>query len=509
MTNKDTVTQMIHSFVRQRRAQQLDQTRMPFLESLMREKHRWQTSFHMPGHKGAMSPHPLLLDFLGGDPHPADLVEINGIIDYLHSPKGALLEAQQLAAEAYGSDTTFFLINGSTVGNEGSIMSVSSAGQKVVMNRASHRSVYGGVVLSGAMPVYLRPQVHPQIGYPLAVTAESVQHLLETHENVAAVHITSPNYYGVISDTATIAEVAHRYGAALLVDEAHGSHLGFHEALPASATYLGADMVIQSTHKTQGALTQGSMLQCNESQGFVNVARVAQVLSLLQSSSPSSLLLASLDAARHQMAVHGRDLLDRTIQLAMMARQAICEVDGLWCYGDELIGQYGIHAYDPTKLIVRVADLGMTGFEAYDKLRYEHGIDGEFADMRQVIFSVTIGDTEESVGKLVNALRLLAQDKRPAFEYELVNAAPEELPHLAISPREAYFAPSRSVAIREAVGHVSAENIIPYPPGIPLIVPGEVIDEAHLDYLDYLVSKGSGIVGTEDKTLQTVRVVAE
>ncbi len=500
---------MLQRLVKQKRANVLDQSRMPFLESLMQEKHRWQTSFHMPGHKGVMSPSPLLLEYLGGDPHPADLVEINGIIDYLHSPKGALLESQQLAAEAYGADTTFFLINGSTVANEGAVMSVSSSEQKVIMNRASHRSVYGGVVLSGAMPVYLQPETHPQIGYPLAVTGESVRRLLEENSNVAAVHITSPNYYGILSDTATIAEIAHQYGAALLVDEAHGSHLGFHESLPSSATYLGADMVIQSTHKTQGALTQGSMLQCNDTQGFINVARVAQVMSLLQTSSPSSILLASLDAARHQMAMYGRDLLDRAINLAVFARQAICEIDGLWCYGDEMVGSYGIYAYDPTKLIIRVADLGMTGFEAYNKLRYEYGIDGEFADLRQVICSITIGDTQDSVGKLVNALRGLAQDKRPVVTQDLLSTAPTRLPELAISPRDAYFACSRVVPIREAVGEISAENIIPYPPGIPLIVPGEVIDAEHLDYLDYLMGKGSGVVGTEDKTLQTVRIVAK
>lgn len=498
---------MIKPSAKPKRPPTLDQTKMPFLESLMVEKHRWQTSFHMPGHKGVMSPHPMLLDFLGGDPHPADLVEINGIIDYLHSPKGALLEAQQLASEAYGADTTFFLINGSTVGNVGSLMSASSDGQSVIMNRASHRSVYGGVVLSGAMPVYLTGEYHPQIGFPLAVSAESVLHALQSTPNASAVHITSPNYYGVISDTLTISEHAHTHGAALLVDEAHGSHLGFHEALPLSATYLGADMVIQSTHKTQGALTQASMLHVNNMQGFVNVARVGQVLSLLQSSSPSSLLLASLDAARHQMATQGRELLEQTIALSQSARESICEIEGLWCYGDDLLGKHGIYAYDPTKLIIRVADLGMTGFEAYDKLRYEYGIDGEFADVRQVICSITIGDTAQSVGKLVSALRQLAQEKRPAQADVVAYHPPASLPKIAMSPRDAYYARSKAIPLAESAGQVIAENIIPYPPGIPLLVPGEVIDHERLEQMAYLTSKGSGIVGMEDKTRRMVRVV--
>lgn len=486
----------------------LDQTRMPFLESLVTERNRWQTSFHMPGHKGTMTLHPLLEDYLGGNLLPADLVEINGILDYLHSPKGTLREAQVLAAAAYGADYTFFLINGSTVGNEAAVMSVSSAEQKVIMTRASHRSVYGGVVLSGAMPVYIEPEYHPQVGFPLAVRAEVVQRLIEANDNVAAVHITSPNYYGVLSDTATIANIAHQHNAALLVDEAHGSHLNFHEKLPASATRLGADMIIQSTHKTQGALTQASMLHVNQS-NRVNLARVGQVLSLLQSSSPSSILLATLDFARMQMATQGHTLLEGIIELSQSARQQIQEIDGLWCYGDDLIGTNGIFAYDPTKLIIRVTDAGLTGFEAANKLRHEHGIDAEFSDLRQVICSVTIGDTAASVGKLVNALRMLASEKRAPLKFAEEVSPPDSLPQQHISPREAYFAQSRFVPIAEAVGEIVAENVIPYPPGIPLLVPGEMLEQRHLEYLRYIMSKGSGVVGTEDKTLKTLRIVVQ
>ncbi|GAB4317925.1 MAG: arginine decarboxylase [Phototrophicales bacterium] len=486
----------------------LDQNRMPFLESLLAERNRWQTSFHMPGHKGRLPLHPMMEDLLGGNPQPADLVEINGILDYLHSPKGALKQSQELAAAAYGADHTFFLINGSTVGNIGAVMSVSSTGQRVIMARASHRSVYSGVVLSGAMPVYIEPEYHPQVGSPLAVRAEVVQQLLNENDHVVAVHITSPNYYGVISDTARIAQITHQQGAVLLVDEAHGSHLNFHEALPESATRLGADMIIQSTHKTQGALTQGSMLHCND-HGLVNLGRVAQVLALLQSSSPSSLLLASLDAARMQMATQGHALLDHVITLAQQAREAIRMIDGLWCYGDELVGTVGVYAYDPTKLIIRTTDAGYTGYEAYDKLRYEHGIDAEFSDLRQVICSVTIGDTEESINKLIKALQAIAAEARPAKKPQAEVAPPAGLPQLVISPREAYFAKSRPVPIQDAVGEVIAENIIPYPPGIPLLVPGEVMEHQHLAYLEYIMKQGSGVVGPEDKSLRKVRVVVQ
>ncbi|MCU0482429.1 MAG: aminotransferase class I/II-fold pyridoxal phosphate-dependent enzyme [Anaerolineae bacterium] len=482
-----------------------DQTQMPYLESLLAEKEAYHTSFHMPGHKMNMKPHPMLEQYWGGNLHPADVVEINGIIDYLHSPKGALLEAQKLAAKAYGADHTFFLINGSTVGNMGAIMSASGAGQKVIMPRACHRSVYGGLVLSGAMPVYVKPDYHPQVGSSLAVSADVVRQLFAENNNIAAIHITSPNYYGILSDTATIAQIAHEHGALLLVDEAHGSHLAFHEGLPQSATRLGADMVIQSTHKTQGALTQASMLHVNN--GRANLADVAQVMGLLQSSSPNSLLLASLDAARMQMATEGHQLLSRVLELSYFARENINAIDGLWCYGDDLIGSHGIFAYDPTKLVIRVRDIGQTGFAVAETLRKTYGIDVEFADLRQIICSITIGDDDRTVGKLISALREIAKIKGTIAQSEPEVPPPAELPHIAISPREAYFANSRPVPLAQSVGEICAENIIPYPPGIPLVVPGEVITQEILDYLGYLRRMGSGVVGVEDKTLTYLRVV--
>jgi arginine decarboxylase len=484
----------------------LDQSQTPFLDSLLVEKQRWQTSFHMPGHKGTLPPAPKLVEYWGGDIHAADLVEINGIIDYLHAPKGALLEAQRLAADAHGADHTFFLINGSTVGNITSIMATCFDGDRVIMPRASHRSVYGGVVLSGAIPIYVEPDYIPEIGFPLATSAEAVARLLRQHSGVKAVHITSPNYYGYLSDTAAIAQLAHAANAALCVDEAHGSHLAFHPALPASAVALGADIVIQSTHKTQSALTQGSMLHVNE--GRVNVARVGQILALLQTSSPSSIILASIDAARHFSATQGEALLERALRLAQMARAEIRAMEGLWCYGEDLVGRGGIFSYDPTKLVVRVRETGLSGFQFYDRLRYDHGIDGEFADRSHVIFSITMGDTEASVEKLLRALRSMARcaaADAPAAEAEV--SLPTGLPAMAMTPREAYYAASRPVSFDEAAGHISAENLIPYPPGIPLVVPGERIEQVHLDYLRYIRSIGGGIVGPEDKTLATVRVV--
>ncbi|MGJ3239180.1 MAG: aminotransferase class I/II-fold pyridoxal phosphate-dependent enzyme [Anaerolineae bacterium] len=483
-----------------------DQTQMPFLESLRTEKQRAALSFHMPGHKQSLPMNPLLADYLGGNLYPADLVEVNGKIDYLHAPKGALKAAQVLAAEAYGADYTFFSVNGSTVANQAAIMSVARAGQKIIMARASHRSVYGGVVLAGVMPLYLRGDDHPEIGFPLAVSVAEIRDLLNQHDDIAAIHITSPNYYGVLSNTRAIAELAHQHGIPLIVDEAHGGHLHFHDALPASATQSGADCVIQSTHKTQGALTQASMLHIND-HGLVNLARIGQILSLLQSSSPSALLMASLDVARMQMATSGREQLTRVLDLCQQARTAINALDGLYCYGTELCRQDAIHAYDPTKLIVRVTDLGYTGFEAYQHLRDHTDVDGEFADLRQMIFSISIADTDKTISRLLDALGELAGHPRPPISAAPASTGTMPLPEVRLTPREAYFAPSRPVPITEAIGAVIAENIIPYPPGIPLLVPGEVLTTEHLSYVRHLQSQGTAIVGAEDPHFQQLQVV--
>ncbi|CAF3487796.1 unnamed protein product [Rotaria sp. Silwood1] len=486
----------------------LDQTQMPYLESLLSEKTLGPTSFHMPGHKGTEIPHQMLLDYFGGNLYPADVVEINGNIDYLHSPKGALLKAQKLAAAAYGADETFFLINGSTVGNMAAIMGVVGPGQKIIMPRASHRSVYGAIVLSGATPIYIEPDYHSDIGFPLAVSVQAVQSLLEKHSDVVAIHLTSPNYYGVLSDVAAICNLAHSHGVALLVDEAHGSHLGLHSDWPKSAVFLRADVVVHSTHKTQGSLTQSAMLHLNDN-GLVNRVRVAQMLSLLQSSSPSSILLASLDAARMQTATEGRERLAKILVLARQTRDAIRQMDGLWCYGDELIGVNSIFAIDPSKLIIRVSETGLSGFKVSTILRQEYNVEVEFADLRQIICSITFADTESTTQQLLDALRHLSKYHPQCnhADFSFIKP-PDSLPRSIINIRDAYFATKiRRVSLDEAVGHVLAENVIPYPPGVPLLVPGEIMERHHRDFLQYFLDKGGSLVGIEDPNLRTVRIV--
>ncbi|MCA0454466.1 MAG: aminotransferase class I/II-fold pyridoxal phosphate-dependent enzyme [Chloroflexi bacterium] len=478
----------------------------PFLSNLIKARDAHEYSFHMPGHKFLPGHHPLMTALAGDLIFEADMNEISPGVDYLHAAKGALREAQRLQAEAVGADHSFFLINGSTVGNEASMLAAVHDGETVIVPRAAHRSVYGGLILSGANPVYVPPVSHPQVEFPLAVAVDTVADLLRQHPEAKAIQITSPNYYGYLSDVGGLARLAHDHGIPLLVDEAHGAHLPFHPDLPPSAIQVGADLVVQSSHKTLGALTQAALLHLNGS--LIAVSGVERILSLMQSSSPSSLLTASLDAARQQMATEGHALLTETIRLAAYAREGIRAIPGLWCYGDELVGEYGVFAHDPTKLVIRVTDTGMNGHTFATHLAEEHNLFGEFVDPKHIICSITIADDEARVDYLLNALHTVAAQGKPTTtENTLPSLAAPALPQMVMNPRQANFAASRRMPFSQAVGQICAEQIMPYPPGIPMLLPGERIDADMVDYLRYVKANGVAIVGPEDTSLEYVRVI--
>ncbi len=488
---------------------ELDHTHAPFFDSLVNTQHRHPLSFHMPGHKFDPELLPELTDFFGAGVVTGDLNEALPPIDYLHAPTGTLIEAQRLAADAVGADHTFFLINGSTVGNQAMLMTVARDGQKVIVPRAAHRSVYAGLILSGATPIYVAPRYHPLVRFPLAVEADAVHARLIEHPDVVAIHVTSPNYYGYLSDVGALVELAHAHNIPLLVDEAHGAHLPFHPDLPRSAISLGADLVVQSPHKTLGALTQAAWLHLTGER--VPLTTLQYLVAILQSSSPSVLFTGSLDVARRQAVLHGKELLDRTLELSQRARTAIRAIPGLWCYGEDLVGDYGIAAHDPTKLVIRVTDTGLTGKEFAAELWSRFTISVEFADLWQVICSITIADTAPRIDRLVDALRDIAQQHHgvATLRADRVELAPPPLPQLALNPRQATFRPARRVSIIEAAGEICAEQVIPYPPGIPLLMPGEVISAEMIEYVQYLLQQRIKIVGPEDLQLNTVRVITQ
>ncbi len=485
----------------------IDQQRAPFLDGLKAARRAPINSFHMPGHKFKPALNPALVELLGEAVFEADLNEIHPLVDYLHAPRSTLLEAQQLAAAAVGADRSYFLVNGSTVGNQAMLLTVAHEGQEVVVPRAAHRSVYAGLILSGAVPVYVPPLYHPLVEFPLAVPLEDARAVLERHPDAVALQITSPNYYGYLSDVGGLAALAHQRGLPLLVDEAHGAHLPYHPDLPADAVSRGADLVVQSSHKTIGALTQAALLHHTGQR--VDVARLERILSLLQSSSPSALLTASLDAARQQMATAGKSLLDNTLRLAHWAREQIRAIPGLWCYGAEIVGECGIFAHDPTKLVIRVSETGWNGHQFVRRLAAAHQVYVEFEDPKHIICSVTIADDEAGVSYLLDSLGAVAAHahNQPASTPTAALMTPPPLPEMILTPRQANVAPSRPLPLEQAAGHIAAEQIMPYPPGIPLVLPGERLTRDLLAYLRYVKAQGIKIVGPHDPTLATVRVI--
>jgi arginine/lysine/ornithine decarboxylase len=463
-------------------------------------------SFHMPGHKGGQGAHELAAELIGHAALRVDLSELSGF-DYLHSASGAVARAQCHAARLFGARQSFFLVNGATAGNQAAVLATVGDGERILMFRHSHRSVYAGVALAGAIPVYIDALHDAELDLAATGDPAMARAALQRNPGIRAIHVTRPNYYGFCCELAPYVALAREYAIPLIVDEAHGTHFAFHEAFPQSALVAGADIVIQSPHKTLSSLTQSSLLHVNGER--IDVLRIAQTLSMLQSSSPSTLLLLSLDIALAQMAQNGRPLWGAAIELAQDARRRINTGGKLNCYGRELGGRAGIAALDATKLVVDVSALGMSGFAARVWLKQHCKINAEFADLRRIVCSMTIGDDSRSADILVEALSEL----RDAYDMPGVPIPRKPVgvyppPRAAMSPRQAGGRRSMAVARGEALGHVAAEFVIPYPPGIPLLVPGEVIDSDVLRVMETLSAAGCNMVGPADANISTLRVLA-
>ncbi len=484
----------------------LDQKKAPLLETLQVCAQRQHAPFYAPGHKrGAGIPQPLA-DFLGSRVFAADLPELPEL-DNLFAPEGVIQEAQQLAAAAFGAAQTWFLVNGSTAGIVAAILATCGTGEKIILPRNVHRSAISGLVLSGAVPVFVNPEYDAGWEMANAIAPESVAIALEQHPDAKAVMVLSPTYRGVCADVEAIARITHQYNIPLLVDEAHGAHFGFHPDLPPSALSCGADLTVQSTHKVLGAMTQASMLHVQGDRA--DRQRLNQTLQLVQSTSPSYLLLASLDAARQQMALQGEALMARTLQLADEARSRIGEIPGLSVLHPPKERTPGFFDLDRARLTVSAADLGLSGYEADTILSEELGVTAELPSPRHLTFIVSLGNTPADIDRLVEGFSALSKNYR---RHPLPPSPPVPLspsPLLSLSPREAFNAPTETLPIAECVGRVSAEIVCPYPPGIPVLMPGEAIAASALDELQQVLAGGGTITGCHDPSLQTLRVVRE
>ena len=441
---------------------------------------------------------PQLKNWLGEEVFRADLPELPEF-GSLFPPQGIVQEAQELAAEAFGAEQTWFLANGSTSGIVAAILATCNQGDKIIASRNVHKSVISGLVLSGAMPIFVTPECDRNLA--TCISPNTLKTALEQHPDAKAVMVVYPTYHGICGDLAAIATLAHQYNIPLLVDEAHGAHFAFHPRLPPSALSLGADIAVQSTHKTLGAMTQASMLHLQGDR--VCCDRITNALRLVQSTSPNHILLASLDAARHQMATQGEALLAAALNLAEEVRDRLSRIRDLSVFEPSQA------TIDRTRIAIDATSLGLTGFAA-DEILYDRlGVTAELPELQYLTFVLTFGNTREDCDRLVAAYQTLEQDRRQPPISPPSSLSPPST-HSPLSPREAYFAPTETVAFAKAGDRISAELVCPYPPGIPLLMPGEVISTAILDRLQQLrkLRTTIKIEGCSDPTLTTLKVIA-
>lgn len=484
----------------------MNQHDTPLFTGLKKHKDKKPVQFHIPGHKGGKGMDEEFRSFIGENALAIDLINIEPLDD-LHHPQGMIKQAQELAAEAFGADYTFFSVQGTSGAIMTMIMSVCHPGDKIIVPRNVHKSITTAIIFSGAKPVFIHPELDERFGISHGITADAVNKACEAHPDAKGLLVINPTYFGVTADLQKIVTIAHSYDIPVLVDEAHGVHIHFHERLPLSAMQAGADMAATSVHKLGGSLTQSSVLNLRE--GIVSHERVQSILSMLHTTSTSYLLLASLDAARRHLAVNGRHLMEKALHLADYARQALNEIPFLYCPGDEILMSDSTIDYDPTKLMISVKKLGLSGYDVEVWLREHYNIEVELSDMYNILCIITPGDREEDIDVLVEALQNLAEQSKVMNEVTNVKVKVPEIPVLALSPREAFYSSTETVLLKEAVGRISAEFVMVYPPGIPIFIPGEIISEENIAYIHDNVEAGLPVQGPEDDTLETIQVIRE
>lgn len=482
-----------------------EQQKTPLFAALKKYVEDKTISFHVPGHRGGRGI-PEFCDFVGENIMSIDVT--SGILDLdtICNPLGVIHEAEDLAARAFGADHAHFLVNGTTSGIQAMILSVAGPGDEIIVPRNAHRSVVGGLILSGVHPVYIKPVINDYMGIAMGITADSVRRALVEHPNAKAVFVINPTYYGVASDLKKIVEIAHSYGKPVIVDEAHGAHLGFHPDLPMSAMQAGADMSAASMHKLAGSMTQSSILLIKSD--LIDDRKVKAAMNLTQTTSPSYPLMASLDVARRQMAINGRQMLDVTIERCERARRLLNDINGIYVMGHDVEGTEGCFAYDPTKLAINLRELGLSGFETEKLLKYKYHIQMELSDLYNVLAVGAIGDSEESISALIAAIRDIAS-KYSRKNVIKISAELPENQEMVVSPRFAFYSEKRVVPLEEAEGEISTEMLMAYPPGIPILCPGERITREVIEYAKALNSEGCHLQGTEDPDAKSIKVLAD
>jgi arginine decarboxylase len=489
----------------------LDQRDTPYLDAVLRYRRTGYTPFHTPGHKLGKGAPEGLRDLLGDSCLRVDVAMAGGVEDTRESTHLIRL-AEDHAAEAWGSDRCWFLVNGSTSGIHALVLALCGPGDEVIIPRNAHKSMLAGLIFSGAVPVYLEPEIDESWGIPLTVSAEDARRALAEHPLAKAIFVISPTYNGLGSDLVAVAAAAHAAGVPFVTDQAWGPHLRFCPGLPVDAMSAGADAAVVSTHKLISGITQTSVLMARAER--INLARLDSMVAMTQSTSPQVLMYASIDAARQQMATRGEELWRGAIEQARWARDQLNGLPGIRCLGEEALLRRGVASFDPTRLTISSSDLGHSGYELETALRDDYRIAVEAADPLNVVLNVTYGDSHADLAKLVAAFRDYegrragqAGGGGSAACTGLLNHAPA-FTRQVLSPRDAFFAPSVALPLGACAGHVSAEMVTPYPPGIPVLGPGEAISDEIVAYLQEGAKVGLKVHGPEDRHLRSLRVVA-
>ena len=451
--------------------------------------------FYTPGHKQGRGAHEFLRELLTEEGLRQE-VSLMEELDDLHEPHSCIKEAQELAAELWHADECIFMVNGTTSAVQAMIFGTLKAGDLIMIPRNAHRSVIAGLILSGAKPIFLPVEFDEEFNLPLNVSVETIEWAIKKFPQARAVLLVSPNYYGVAADLEKISRLVHKNGMILLIDEAHGAHLTFCKKLPISAMESGADLAAQSTHKILGSLTQTSMLMIVKN--FVDVEQIKRAASLLQTTSPNQLLLASLDIARLQMELDGHEKISKAVELSKKIRAEIKKIHGLKTF--DAVKNFSL---DTTKVTVNVQNLGLTGQKAEEILRRELKIQCELSDAANLLFLITYADNEETISQLIKALKLLPQCNPIKIPVPLLS---KEISFAELSPRETFYSQAEVVELKKSVGRICAEEITFYPPGIPILMPGEKISTEKLEMIRQATGR---IIGASDKTLATIKVVSQ
>ena len=478
------------------------QENAPIYEALLRMKKMRGVPFDVPGHKRGRG-NKELTEFLGESCMEVDVNSMKPLDNLCH-PVSVIKDAEELAAEAFGAANAFFMVGGTTSSVQAMIMYACKSGDKIILPRNVHRSAINSLILSDAVPVYVNPDTNETLGIPLGMSVAEVERAIEENPDAKAVLVNNPTYYGICSDLRRITEIAHAHGMLVLVDEAHGTHFYFGDDFPPTAMECGADLASVSMHKSGGSLTQSSFLLMGSR---INADYMRQVINLTQTTSASYLLLSSLDLSRKRLALQGKEIFHETVKMAEYARYEINEIGGYYAFSKELINNDSVFDFDRSKLSVHTLSVGLAGIEVYDLLRDEYDIQIEFGDIGNILAYISVGDRKRDIERLISALseikRVYGKSSTGMLSQEYIN------PVVAETPRKAFYSKKKSLPLEETAGCICSEFVMCYPPGIPILAPGELITEDIIRYIKYAKEKGCQMTGTEDIRIERLNVLSE